>query len=407
MSDFEPRGADSGRRARLTGVPRAETAAGRLRLLRLVLALATPCGFALSSRLWLSSGRTFPTVPVFDFLPRVPAPFDLVWLLALVALLAAAAASARRRRYLFASLALAVPLALWDQTRWQPWFYQYVFMMFLIAAAPSGAEGEEAALRACGLLAASLYFWAGVQKLNPRFFAEVVPSLAAGLPAAAARLATPLAVFVPLTEVCAGLLLLTRRWRRVGVALALATNVCVLLLFFPSRRNKVVWPWNAAMAALVLILFRGGSHGLRGFLPRRALSTQAAAALFFWLLPLLSLFSLWERFLSGAVYSGNTAGAVLRLSDAVAGRLPAQVRSKVRPDGAGGGTLDIDHWSYTELKVPAYPSTRVYRGAASRLCEFAERPSEVVLLIREAPSPLGGAADVTALDCSALRRAEP
>jgi hypothetical protein len=246
-----------------------------------------------------------------------------------------------------------------------------------------------------------------VQKLNPRFFAEVVPSLAAELPAAAGRLATPLAVFVPLTEVCAGLLLLTRRWRRVGVALAIATHVCVLLLFFPSRRNKVVWPWNAAMAAFVLILFRGGPHGLREFLPRRALSAQAAAALFFCLLPLLSLFGLWERYLSGALYSGNTAGAVLRLSDAVAGRLPPRVRAKLRPDGAGGATLDINHWSYTELKVPAYPSARVFRGAAARLCEFAERPSDVVLSIREASGPLG-AADVTTLDCAALpQRAEP
>jgi hypothetical protein len=367
-----------------------------------VLALATLCGFALSRGLWLSSGRTFPTVPVFDFLPRVPAPFDLVWLLALVALLAASAAAARPRRHLFAALALAAALALWDQNRWQPWFYQYLFMMLLIAATPQSPEGEEAALRACGLLVASLYFWAGVQKLNPRFFAEAVPSLAAELPAALARLATPLGVLVPLTEISAGLLLLTRRGRRVGVALALAMHVCVLLLFFPSRRNKVVWPWNAAMMVFVLLLFRGGAHGLREFLPRRALSPQAAAALFFCLLPLLSLFGLWERYLSGALYSGDTAGAEVRMSEGVASKLPTQVRLKARPDATGAATLDLNHWSYTELKVPAYPSPRVYRGAAARLCDFAERPSDVVLTITEAPR-LFGSADVTTLDCSALR----
>ena len=86
MADFRQRGADKGWGVRLKGVLRAETAAGRLRLLRVVLALATLCGFALSRRLWLSAGRTFPTVPVFDFLPRGPAPFDLVWLLALAAM---------------------------------------------------------------------------------------------------------------------------------------------------------------------------------------------------------------------------------------------------------------------------------------------------------------------------------
>jgi hypothetical protein len=404
LNDFEPKEADGGRRARLKSLLRAEMPAERLRLLRVVLALATLGGFALSRRLWLSTGRTFPNVPVLDFLPPVPAPFDLVWLVALVLLLACSAVAARPRPYLFAALALAVGLALWDETRWQPWFYQYVFMLLLVACAPEGAEGEEAVLGACGLLVASLYFWAGVQKLNPLFFAEVVPSLTAELPAALARMATPLAVLVPLTEICVGLLLLTRRWRRVGVALAVVTHVCVLLLFFPSRRNKVVWPWNAAMVAFVLILFRAGSHGLKGFLPRRALSPQTAAVVFFCLLPLLSFFGLWERYLSGALYSGNTAHGSVRLSAAVAERLPPRVRERLRPDVEGGQTLDLNHWSYAELKVPAYPSARVYRGAAVRLCELAGSPSEVVLSVRQAPRGFGGEGRVTALDCDALRQ---
>lgn len=407
MPDSGSRGADDWRRGLVAWLPRVETAAGRLRLLRVVLALAMLCGFALSRALWLSAGRTFPTVPVFDLLPRVPAPFDFVWLLALAALLVAAAAAARPRRYLFASLGLAVGLALWDQMRWQPWFYQYVFMMLLVAAAPAGAEGEEAALRACGLVVAGLYFWAGVHKLNPRFFEEVVPSLLSGVPAAWARAASPWAVLVPLTEISAGLLLLTRRWRRVGIALALAAHVGVLLLFFPTRRNKVVWPWNAAMAAFVLILFRGGAEGLKGFLPRRVLSPQTAVLLFFWLLPLLSLFGLWERYLSGALYSGNIATAEVRLSGVVAEKLPPQVRAKVRPDGAGGGALKLEHWSYTELHVPTYPSARVFRGAAASLCELAESPSDVVLSISAAPPPFSATAAVTTFDCAALPRPTP
>lgn len=407
MAGLVPKEKGGGRLARSAGALRAGTPAERLRLLRVVLALATLGGFALSSRLWLSTGRTFPAVPVLDSLPPVPAPFDLAWLVALAALLAWSAASRRPRPYLFAALALAVGLALWDQTRWQPWFYQYVFMLFVVAAAPGGDGGEEATLRACGLLVASLYFWAGVQKLNPRFFEEVVPSLVSGLPAWSARLASPLAVLVPLTEVCAGLLLLTRRWRRVGIALALATHACVLLLFFPSRRNKVVWPWNGAMAAFVLILFRGGPHGLRGFLPRVTLSPQTAAVAFFCLMPLLSLFGLWERYLSGALYSGNTARGSVRLSGTVAGRLPPRVRQRLRPDADGGSTLDLNHWSYAELKVPAYPSASVYRGAGRRLCEWAATPSDVVLSIAEAPRAFGGTSEVTALDCDALRRPTP
>ncbi len=71
MADFKPSKADYEQGERAEGVRRAGTAAGRLRLLRLVLALATLCGFALSRGLWLSAGRTFPTVPVFDSLAAI------------------------------------------------------------------------------------------------------------------------------------------------------------------------------------------------------------------------------------------------------------------------------------------------------------------------------------------------
>ncbi|MDT7689543.1 MAG: hypothetical protein QOE46_2302 [Acidobacteriota bacterium] len=387
---------------------RVENATDEVRLLRVVLALALVGGFALSRKLWVSSGRSFPVAPVFDFLPGVPSPFDYVWLGALVVLLLLVAASARPRGYACAFLALAVGLALLDETRWQPWFYQYLFMLFALAVCSKGVEGEEKVLRACALIVASLYFWGGAQKLNPQFFSEVVPSLAVELlprlPASFARLTTPLGALIPLTEICAGLLLLTRRWRRVGMLLALLIHVSVLMLFFPSRRNKVVWPWNAAMIVFVLILFRRGSvAGLRDFLPRRALSLQALVAVVFGLMPLLSFFGLWGRYLSGALYSGNTGRAEVRLSYAVAQHLPPKVQQKLTPNG-DGASLDINHWSYVELKVPAYPSERVYRRAAARLCEFAERPTDVWLLMREGPRLFGGEPALTSLDCDALTR---
>lgn len=410
MADSGTRGAGRGAgpggwpgRAAARVLPRIETAAQRARLTRVVIALALLGGFVLSHKLWVSSGRSFPAVPVFEFLPAVPVPLDYAWAWALVTSLLFVAASARARPWVFVFLALAVPLALLDQTRWQPWFYQYLFMLLVLAAGEGREGGEGDALAACGLAVACLYFWSGVQKLNPQFFAEVVPSLAAALPAWAARLPKPLALLVPLVEICAGVLLLTRRWRRVGLVLALVTHAAVLLLFFPARRNKMVWPWNAAMAAFVLILFRREGRGLRDFLPRRALSPQTLAVVLFGLLPLLSLFGLWERYLSGALYSGNTARAEVRLSRAVAERLPPPVQVKLRGE-AEGAWLDLNHWSYVELKVPAYPSERLYRRVAAHLCGFAARPADVLLVTTGAPGLFGGRAPAESFDCGALAR---
>ncbi|HEY0170462.1 MAG TPA: MauE/DoxX family redox-associated membrane protein [Pyrinomonadaceae bacterium] len=401
-----PNGA-RGRRAQAVGAwrralrrvrPRLTGAADEARALTAVTALGLLGGFALSHMLWLSSGRSFPAAPVFDFLPGVPRPFDLVWACALVASLVCVVASTRQRRYVFAFLAIAVPLALLDQTRWQPWFYQYLLML---AALSARAGREVEALRACGLIVAGTYFWGGAHKLNPQFFAEVVPSLAAELPASLARLVTPAAFLIPLVEICTGVMLLTRRWRRAGLVLALVTHASVLLLFFPARRNKVVWPWNAAMAGFVLLLFRRGAAGLKDFLPRRAASPQTMAVVLFGLMPALSFFGLWGHFLSGSVYSGETARARVRVSPEVARGLPPKVRPKLRADGAAAW-LDLNHWSYVELKVPAYPSERTYRRAAARLCESAVRPADVLLVMTEAPRLFGGEPPVTALDCDAL-----
>jgi hypothetical protein len=401
---------------------------GRARLLRVVLSLALLCGLALSRRLWLSSsepnasvglsssvelssgwlssGRLYPNVPAFDFLPRVSHPLDYLWLVALVALAAAVAFVKRPRVYAFALVALAFALAAFDESRLQPWFYQYLLMTLVLAAARSEDEGgAREALRACGLVVACVYFWGGAQKLNPQFFSEVSGSLAAPyvslLPASFARLVAPLAVLVPLVEICAGLFLLTRRFRRAGVWLALLTHAVVLLLFVPFRRNNVIWPWNVAMAAFVLIIFRRSEDRLRDFLPRRALSVRSLAFVMFGLMPFLSLFGLWGQYLSAALYSGNTARAEVALSERVARALPQRVQSKLRPAPAGL-LLDLSHWSYAELNVPAYPSERVYRRAAATLCAFAESPSDVRLSLTAQPPLFGGTPATIVLDCDRL-----
>jgi hypothetical protein len=383
------------------------------RLLRVVLSCALLCGLVLSRRLWFSSAepsstRLYPNVPAFDFLPRVAQSFDYVWLSALVALLAAVALAKRPRAYAWAFVLLAAAFALFDVSRWQPWFYQYLFMTLAFAACARGGEDEDGAretLRACGLVVACVYFWSGAQKLNPQFFSEVFPSLAAPylarLPASLARLQTPLAVLAPAVEVCAGVFLLTRRLRRVGVLLALLTHAAVLLLFVPFRRNNVIWPWNVAMAAFVLIIFRRRAGGFRDFLPCRAWSFQTLVLVLFGLMPLLSFFGLWGLYQSAALYSGNTARAEIGLSERVARSLPPRVQTRLRPAPAGF-MLDVSQWSYAELNVPAYPSARVYARAAAALCGFAAEPSDVRLIMTEQPRLFGGEPRTRTLDCGAL-----
>src|SRR5215472_14436791 len=100
----------------------------RLVVLKTTIAIALICGFALSWRLWISS-RLFPLSPVSQLLPTIPSPLDKLWLSVLIGMALAIAVVVRPRRLTVCFLGLAGLLSLWDQNRWQPWFYQYFFML--------------------------------------------------------------------------------------------------------------------------------------------------------------------------------------------------------------------------------------------------------------------------------------
>ena len=79
--------------------------------------------------------------PVLDGLPPIPVPFDHILLGSLLVALAVAAVAPSPRPFLVGALGLALSLAIWDQSRWQPWLYQYLLM--LSAFLPGASRAKE------------------------------------------------------------------------------------------------------------------------------------------------------------------------------------------------------------------------------------------------------------------------
>ena len=68
--------------------------------------------------------------------------------------------------------------------RWQPWFYQYFFMLAALgfyAWKKPEAKNNRVALDCCALIVVCTYFWSGIQKLNASFIHEVWPDMTAPL----------------------------------------------------------------------------------------------------------------------------------------------------------------------------------------------------------------------------------
>jgi hypothetical protein len=397
--------------ARALGWAGGLTAEDRARLLKFAVAAGCACGLLLSRRLWLSSSRDYPHAPVADFLRPPAAPLDLVWFAALFVTLALVALSPRPRKCLAAFLALAGALALFDQSRWQPWFYQYYFLLAALCLFPWGDAGgragarRAAALDACRLIVAGTYFWGGAQKLNPGFDGLMAYLVARSLPA---RLAEPVseaaAVAVPAVEIFVGVALLVPRLRGAAVALAVATHAVILLLLVPHGINTVVWPWNAAMAASVVILFwRERECTPRALIASLRRPFNLAAAVLFWVLPALSFAGFWDSYLSAALYTGGTKDAVIRFGEDTRARLPPRAQRAATREG-DRYALNVARWSFAELNVPAYPEERVFRRVARAVCALEAAPGDVTLEIHERPrlwTEVGGA---KTFDCAALAR---
>jgi hypothetical protein len=358
----------------------------KVALLRISVTFGLLAGFWLSPKLWLSS-RLYPLTPVWSFVRPFGSPADRIVFFALIALLIAASV-APRREILIAVFALLMVLAVQDQSRWQPWFYQYVIMLLAIALA--GTERQAGALNTCCLIVAATYIWSGLAKLNPNFVGDTFPWLVepfiGAAPAPVQWLARHMGWVAPFFECCAGVGLLTRRFRRPALFCAIAIHVFILIAIGPlgQRFNIVVWPWNLAMIAFLLILFvrRTGEPALRDIIWGRAFAFQKLALILFALLPPLSFFNLWDHYLSSALYSGNRTSGIVYLSDDAFAWLPEEIQDYVYEDGPDHNWLNINDWSLGELNVPSYPEARIYKSVAKEICDYALNGRGVQLVVQ-------------------------
>jgi len=373
----------------------------RLFWLKAVLACGMLGGFLLAPKLWLAE-RDYPLCPVSDLLPNVPPPLDHVWFGTLIVLLVVIAATPYARGLIGVVVALAALLSLWDQSRWQPWFYQYLFML----AAFAFARGEQPLTIARFIMAAT-YFWSGLQKCNAAFLSEVYPWLLEPFLSEPAReFARPGGIVIPFIEAGMGIGLLVPKLRMTALILVLAMHVALLYCLGPLGHdwNRVVWPWNLAMmAAAVLLFWRTPEISFRAIVWP---SSRYAwlVLLLFGVMPFFSLLGLWDSYLSAALYSGNGIQADIIISPKVHDRLPRAIQRYCK---ARGGTfvVDLDSWSMGELNVPSYPARRVFRRVARSFCVLAPEPADVVLLVHESPHWWTGIRAQTREDCEALHGA--
>lgn len=387
----------------------------RLKFLRVVVCIALLVGVLFSLELWFPTARAFPRTPLLFALPEAVV-LHAERLLCAVLLISLILITIVRRSKLFSVIAVASlgTLIFFDQMRLQPWVYQYLLLLVVLTLHDWQTEDEPASnqtLCHLQLIIAALYFWSGVQKLNFAFADETLPELLAPLQSVLFAVHPPLLVLgitMALTEVLIGCGLLFRKTRNLCLFLAVTMHGIVLGLLIAKGYNSIVWVWNAAMILMVVILFWNSDVSFRRTITvwhksdwktKTARSVAVACSL----LPILSFWSWWDMYLSGALYSGNTAVAVVRINEEVRENLPQSARQQVFQTKSGGEQmLPLFEWAMAELNVPVYPEPRVFKQVTRTLCHLTKDKSRVELVLKGRPAIFDGSYQVTRITCEQL-----
>jgi len=333
-------------------------------------------GVALSLKLWFPFHRLYPTAPAANWLAVGPA-----WIDALLTIVMIASLLAGERFWRVALVALAM-LVLRDQSRLQPWVWEYALLLIGLLSSR---------LETCRSIVIALYLWSGIQKLNVTFATRTWADVTSGW------LPQSTWILIPLGEIAIAVALMLARTRRVAVIAAVALHATILIALVASHENSVVWPWNIVMAGVVVVLFRMDSGQQTADSGMR--SMQWAVVAVAGVLPILNLFNCWDAYLSGALYSGNTEQAVVIVSPAVVAHLPEVIARNTWQQSAPR-FIDLNRWSFDELNVPAYPADRVFRAVGAEVCaRYADNGS---LRILGRPDLLSGARTSTTIPCVEL-----
>ncbi len=365
-----------------------DNSCSQIRIITRITSIACILSMLLSYKLWLGE-RIFPLTPIIDFLPSVNHPFDIILFCITLLLLVCIALLRNPQKFIIAFIICALLLAILDQNRWQPWFYQYILMLFIVAFFNFRCDDTKqqlAIVTIFKLMIASVYFWSGLQKLNPHFISDTYPWLMEPITNHMSqdgiRSIDWLGKAFPIIEMLTGIALFLSPTKKAAVVLLFIMHLFILFVLGPfgHNYNPVVWPWNIAMMGFSFILFfNNNSFDVLQIKTMLQYNSIKIVTALFILMPLLNFFNVWDSYLSHNLYSGNTSNGVIYISDAIESKLPSEIKTYSKGE-MNLNQITIKYWCMMELGVPAYPEKRNFAAVTKTFYKYATDSSEIYFM---------------------------
>ena len=325
-------------------------------------------------KLWITT-KNFPVIPLFDWLPIPTKPLD--YILGITLFVSQIIYIFKNKRWLgwFVFL-LYVFLALVDQNRLQPYFYQSFLTIFAIVVFPKNADAKKV-LYALILIFFATYFWSGIQKLNDAFYIQWLSALEKHFSFLPQWFLEIFTYAVPWLEALMGILLLFNKTRKFGVLFILSMHAIITFLLFYLGYGYNVVPWNIQnMLSVVVLFWTLKTTNAFEFFGHLFDKQKALILLFTIALPLANnLTGFYDNLLSFHFFTADLNYYNVFIDEELEEKLPDHIKQFYRYQNTKA-YINMNEWAQSDNKVLFYPEDRIIKYMDVYLRSFADNPNK-------------------------------
>ncbi|MES2389070.1 MAG: MauE/DoxX family redox-associated membrane protein [Bacteroidota bacterium] len=365
---------------------------------RLICA-ALIAGKLMSWKLWLNS-RSYPLSPVWPGSAAIPYPADYTIACATLLSIGLFGLFPRKTLFLWLYLGLELLNLLQDQNRWQSWLYEYLLLLLpLLWLKPNIPDSQALRiLRLQAFVLAATYLFSGIQKINPVFLPVVWQNILHRLFfVKTADMASwlPYGYAIPAIEIAGALLLAFKNTRTAGLVIMLLMHLFILFYLMPSgiNYNSIVWPWNFALILInVIVLYKSRFSFWHNYRKGSADSLFPLYTVLLLLLPVLSLYNLYDLELSASLFTGKFRNLVVFIKPEALPKIPPKLKQHVcsykylvdnyrYEPGPDARVISMQVWAMDEMNVSPLSETRIYQGVVNEYCRLGLKPDEITFML--------------------------
>ncbi len=315
-----------------------------------------------SYKLW-HVDRLFPVIPPFEFLDNIPNFVHLALFFIALSGIAFVGFFPKIKVILGLTIIIEISSCLLDQSRWQPWEYQYLltFLFFFFYY-----REPKQFINYFSFLLIATYAFSGLHKLNGGFLYTVWERMILdrfmGFDANQIQniFIHYAGLALPIFEILAALGLLFSKNKRLFALLLIGMHIFILIFLSPIglNYNSIVWPWNVLMIFYLFILFFNHSTSIsfRNLLSGFNIIPFTLIAI----LPIFSFFGLYDNYLSFNLYSGKLQSFRICVEEQKVDDDFKPFLSKNRFYCDSKASISVDDWAMKEMNVALYPEERIY-----------------------------------------------